>query len=303
MWGLSHRCGGVPDHISYARRQNAPNLPHRCLFKRKCTQNHVEVPFTHKPWRRMLSLPPDVAVALRTIHPVVFDRCFGTRYGRAARTPDRKECQLGFFTTVSGSFHRHMDEIAIAVESLRAHGVEVLSPSDPEVVDQIGLFLFVASDRHRSVRLVQDRHLDALCHSHFLWLVCPDGYVGQSASLEIGFAIARGIPIYSEHLPEDLTLRQYVHRVDSIADAMQFASRTGGLPDTIPSLLLDPAMAIQAAQDEMSLLGKILQPLVISKFNDPLPEVRRRQREVARLLGLDPAILRCQPDWGTRAIS
>src|SRR6476661_7289410 len=100
-------------------------------------------------------------------------------------------------TTVSGSFHRHLDEIANAVHAFRAQGVKVLSPSNPEVVDRIGEFLFVASDRHRSVRLVQDRHLASLCHSNFLWLICPDGYVGQSASLEVGFAIARGLPIYS----------------------------------------------------------------------------------------------------------
>jgi hypothetical protein len=62
-------------------------------------------------------------------------------------------------TTVSGSFHRHMDEIASAVQALRAHGVKVLSPSNPEVVDRVGDFLFVASDRHRSVRLVQELSL------------------------------------------------------------------------------------------------------------------------------------------------
>lgn len=58
-------------------------------------------------------------------------------------------------TTVSGSFHRHLAEIGAAVAKLRGFGVEVLSPSDPQVVDEIGPFLFVASDRHRSVRLVK----------------------------------------------------------------------------------------------------------------------------------------------------
>jgi len=35
-------------------------------------------------------------------------------------------------------------------------------PSDPRVVEAIGPLLFVASDPHRSVRLVQDRHLAAI---------------------------------------------------------------------------------------------------------------------------------------------
>jgi hypothetical protein len=61
--------------------------------------------------------------------------------------------------TVSGSFHRHMQAIYQAVGTLREVGVDVLSPSDPRVVDHIGEFLFVASDKLRSIKLVQDRHL------------------------------------------------------------------------------------------------------------------------------------------------
>ena len=57
--------------------------------------------------------------------------------------------------TVSGSFHRHLDAISVAVQELNALSVRVLSPADPRVVDAHGEFLFVASDRVRSVHLVQ----------------------------------------------------------------------------------------------------------------------------------------------------
>src|SRR5262249_20216060 len=97
--------------------------------------------------------------------------------------------------TVSGSFHRHMQAIVNTVNELSAREVRVLSPADPRVVDHSGEFLFVASDRVRSIRMVQDRHLQCIRASNFLWLVAPDGYVGQSASLELGFAYANGIPI------------------------------------------------------------------------------------------------------------
>jgi len=80
--------------------------------------------------------------------------------------------------TVSGSFHRHLTAIYTAVGELREAGVDVLSPADPRVVDHIGEFLFVASDRLRSIHLVQDRHLECIANSSFLWLVAPDGYVG-----------------------------------------------------------------------------------------------------------------------------
>ena len=96
---------------------------------------------------------------------------------------------------VSGSFHRHMQAISAAVHELASRSILVLSPADPRVVAAQGEFLFVSSDRVRSVRLVQDRHLEAIRAADFLWLVCPDGYVGQSASMEIGFAAAAGVPI------------------------------------------------------------------------------------------------------------
>src|ERR1700738_3546056 len=99
--------------------------------------------------------------------------------------------------TVSGSFHRHMEAITSAVRELATLSIRVLSPADPRVVAAQGEFLFVASDRVRSVRLVQDRHLESIRDANFLWLVCPDGYVGQSASQEIGYAIGIGVPIFA----------------------------------------------------------------------------------------------------------
>src|ERR1700680_2662979 len=119
--------------------------------------------------------------------------------------------EVGMLTAaVSGSFHRHMQAITEAVHELAALGVRVLSPADPRIVAQQGEFLFVASDRVRSVRLVQDRHLESIRAANFLWLVCPDGYVGPSASMEIGGAVLAGVPIFGTHAPSDLTLREYV---------------------------------------------------------------------------------------------
>src|SRR5277367_2543835 len=112
--------------------------------------------------------------------------------------------------TVSGSFHRHMDAITTAVHELASLSVHVLSPADPRIVAAQGEFLFVASDPVRSVRLVQDRHLDCIRASSFLWLVCPDGYVGVSAAMEIGAAREAGVPIFGTRAPHDLTMREYV---------------------------------------------------------------------------------------------
>jgi hypothetical protein len=159
--------------------------------------------------------------------------------------------------TVSGSFHRHMDAITSTVNELAALNVRVLSPADPRIVAQQGEFLFVASDPIRSVRLVQDRHLESIKAANFLWLVCPDGYVGQSASMEIGYAAAVGVPIFAAQLPSDLTLRQYVKLAPSLKAAVNMAQLRPNRrrPEGI---LIDPRASIEQAHFILERIGAAL---------------------------------------------
>lgn len=147
---------------------------------------------------------------------------------------------------VSGSFHRHMEAITSAVRELATLSVRVLSPADPRVVAAQGEFLFVASDRVRSVRLVQDRHLDSIRAANFLWLVCPDGYVGQSASMEIGAAATTGVPIFATHAPLDLTLREYVTIVLTVSEALRKVEASPR-PRRPEGVLIDPHASIEKA--------------------------------------------------------
>lgn len=147
---------------------------------------------------------------------------------------------------VSGSFHRHMEAITSAVRELATLSVRVLSPADPRVVAAQGEFLFVASDRVRSVRLVQDRHLESIRAANFLWLVCSDGYVGQSASMEVGFAAAAGVPIFATHAPYDLTLREYVTIVPTLAEALREVEARPR-PTRPEGMLIDPHASIERA--------------------------------------------------------
>lgn len=158
---------------------------------------------------------------------------------------------------VSGSFHRHMEAITRAVYEFASQGVRVLSPADPRVVAAQGEFLFVASDPVRSVRLVQDRHLDCIRAASFLWLECPDGYVGQSASMEIGFAAGAGIPIFATSAPIDLTLREYVRIVSSTTEAVALAHALDR-PKPIEGLLIDPHASIQQVQETLEKIEEAL---------------------------------------------
>lgn len=154
--------------------------------------------------------------------------------------------------TVSGSFKRHLRDVQVSVERLQANGVLVLSPAEPTVVDQFGDFVFVSSDRRRSIKGIQNRHLAAIQRSDFLWLCCADGYVGQSAAMEIGFAVANGVPVYADAAPSDLTLRQYVcpaGTVDSAVALVPAASRRSEISE--PSLLVAPEKTLSLVQEEL----------------------------------------------------
>lgn len=146
--------------------------------------------------------------------------------------------------TVSGSFHRHMVQIYEAVGLLRSHGVDVLSPADPRVVDHIGEFLFVASDKLRSIKLVQDRHLEAIRQSDFLWVVCPDGYTGASTSGEIMAAHVMNVPVYGLVSALDVTIGQYVQVVENVTEAIRLSAKRSSRPQP-RNVLLDPSAAVE----------------------------------------------------------
>jgi len=185
--------------------------------------------------------------------------------------------------TVSGSFHRHMEAITSAVRELATLSVRVLSPADPRVVAAQGEFLFVASDRVRSVRLVQDRHLESIRAANVLWLVCPDGYVGQSASMEVGFAAAAGVPIFATHAPYDLTLREYVTIVPTLAAALRRVEASSR-PRRPEGLLIDPNASVEEAH---KILDRVARSLGRQDDPcDPSHTVHRGVSELRRTLGL-----------------
>lgn len=185
--------------------------------------------------------------------------------------------------TVSGSFHRHMEPITAAVEELAALHVRVLSPADPRIVAQQGEFLFVASDPVRSVKLVQDRHLESIRAANFLWLVCPDGYVGQSASQELGYAIAVGVPILAARAPNDLTLQQYVKVVPTLAAAVRMIAASPRRRRA-EGILIDPHASLEKAHHILDRIGTTLTRATV--LDEPSNRVHLEMANLRQTLAL-----------------
>lgn len=187
--------------------------------------------------------------------------------------------------TVSGSFHRHMPAVYTAVGELRALGVDVLSPADPRVVDHLGEFLFVASDKLRSVKLVQDRHFEAIRHSDFLWVVCPDGYTGASTSAEIGAAHMIGTPVFSDTAPLDATLCHYVRKIPSIKSLVT-AMAAKATPHRVRNYLLEPDQTIEESHIALDRMRFILNGGIKSSSDAVERELSGERRKLESFLGI-----------------
>ncbi len=181
---------------------------------------------------------------------------------------------------MSGTFRQAIDDVQASVQALSDAGVLVLSPSDPRIVDRFGDFVFVASDRVRHLKTVQDRHLAAIRASDFVWLVAPDGYVGLSAAMEIQCAAEHDVPVYCTEVPVDLTVRQRVITVDSICAAIERHGRPRPV-DPAESLLLNPERGLQLAHDDLVIAqaGLLGRPRV-EQTDDAVGALERLRRRI-----------------------
>lgn len=57
--------------------------------------------------------------------------------------------------------------------------------------------LSVLSPTQKELTPIDSKHLEAIQQSSLVWLYAPEGYIGIKGSMEIGFALANGIPIFS----------------------------------------------------------------------------------------------------------
>jgi len=122
---------------------------------------------------------------------------------------------------LSGSYHRDFETLKRLYRELATNGVQILSPHRLDLIDDQTEFVRDIAEKNLSVMEIEKHHLTALYQSDFMWLHCPDGYVGTSAAFEMGVAFSRNIPIYSNEKPTDEMLSSFVHVVSSVFMAME----------------------------------------------------------------------------------
>lgn len=126
-----------------------------------------------------------------------------------------------------GSFRRDPNGLAQAHAELSS-AFNLLSPVSVQFVDGNAEFVRLPHELDEDTAVIEDRHLAAVTSADFVWLHCPDGYVGTSAAMEIGHARALGIPIFASSAPSDQTLREYVAVVSSASEATALVAAAPG---------------------------------------------------------------------------
>jgi NTP pyrophosphatase (non-canonical NTP hydrolase) len=130
--------------------------------------------------------------------------------------------------TVCGSFRRDPDRLRQEFVDLQEAGCLILSPSDAEFVSEVEGFVFGRSDLGKETREIEARHLRAMEQADFVWLHCPDGYVGTSAAMELGFAQAVGLRVFARERPADLMLADLIEVCASPQTAVEVVERDLG---------------------------------------------------------------------------
>jgi NTP pyrophosphatase (non-canonical NTP hydrolase) len=117
--------------------------------------------------------------------------------------------------TISGSFNKDFVKIQKKVRQFQNEGIEVLAPPLSKIVGNHEGFVTLEHNKGAPHEIESD-YLDAISRSDFLYVVNSRGYIGRSVALEIGYAVSKGIPIYSMEKPKDITLSFFVKPKKSI---------------------------------------------------------------------------------------
>ena len=121
-----------------------------------------------------------------------------------------------------GSYKRDREGLFRAYDELVVTGCQVLSPRRM-LFDNNAAFVRDAAEQGISPQAIEDWHLSAIRQADFVMLHAPDGYVGLSAAMEIGFATAQDCPVFSRTAPQDIAVQGLVRVVPSVYDALQAA--------------------------------------------------------------------------------
>lgn len=126
---------------------------------------------------------------------------------------------------IIGSFRKHYQDMTDVIRIFQKSGIEVLSPKEAKILNPDDEFVVFDYDpKHLSEKELEDLVLEKMHKCHFVYLVNPGGYVGLSASFEVGYCAAHGIDVYAMELSTELCakyIKDFLKPTDMASIALQ----------------------------------------------------------------------------------
>ncbi len=183
-------------------------------------------------------------------------------------------CQV----VLSGSYRKDFESLKATYEELLDLGCRVLSPSNVTAVRETNGFVFMKGEESQSPDSIEGRHLDAIQKANFVWLHAPQGYIGPTASLEVGFAKAIGVPVFAKEPVKDPVIHSFVEVLPSLAAAVE-TIKSQASPIPRPALVAFQhyyrRVAIQRGYKSESPKDCLL--LMVEEVGELAREIRRRE--------------------------
>jgi hypothetical protein len=121
--------------------------------------------------------------------------------------------------TISGSYRKHFDRLIRAKKDFQSLGAEVLRPHSDEITNADEELVRLEGDPE-DIRAVQEKQLKALKDCDFVYVVNPGGYLGPSATLEVGYAYRAGTPIITSETPFEPVVAALIKAVATPEEAI-----------------------------------------------------------------------------------
>lgn len=104
---------------------------------------------------------------------------------------EQQNKKFSFRCVLHGSFRKHFEDIRKIHRLFTENGIEVLAPAMSEIKAIEGGFAVLESDHEKDQRMIELlylHNLKRLGENGFSYFVNPEGYIGKSASYELGIA-------------------------------------------------------------------------------------------------------------------
>jgi NTP pyrophosphatase (non-canonical NTP hydrolase) len=121
----------------------------------------------------------------------------------------------GTSVVLCGTYRKDPEGLRRTFDELKDLGFSILSPTNVNIESEEHGFVYMQGESTRSPEQLENNHLDAIQRADFVWFFAPEGYVGPTGAMEVGFARANGIPVYTNSSLEDATIKGFVQMVDS----------------------------------------------------------------------------------------